>query len=64
MAARRVTVVSNPATDREVKMYYDPDYREYYNVLYVSGVKQDAATYYTNDREDADSTARHMCGLK
>jgi len=44
----------------EVRVRYNSALKEYSCDLYVRGQKNEDATYYTNDREDAIATADHM----
>ena len=43
-----------------VKTYYDSEWQEYTCVLLVNGKRIDEATYFTNDKADAISTAQDM----
>jgi hypothetical protein len=42
---------------REGRIYWDPELREYSVELYIDGKKVTGATYFTDDKQDAENTA-------
>lgn len=55
------TLIQHMQTERvRIEIRYSPVWDEYSVVPTVSGIRDDAATYYTNDLDDARSTASHM----
>ena len=58
--ARRV-FTSEYSVNKAFVFFY-PDDNEYQVELFVRGVKQEDATYFTDDKEDAKGTARLMTG--
>lgn len=63
MAGRRIVTYSNEDNKHAAVVYYESGNAEYYVTLTVDGKKKPEATYYTDDKEDACSTAKAMCGL-
>lgn len=45
---------------RCVRVSFDPDWDEYVARLYVGGVELSGASYHTDERSDAESTAWAM----
>ncbi|MCC7570673.1 hypothetical protein KO465_04955 [Candidatus Micrarchaeota archaeon] len=45
---------------RHVKVFYSRDWQEYQCKLYINGILQKGATYYTSDEQDAVDTAHKM----
>ena len=46
----------------EAKVYRDTEWGEFRVTLSIGGMRDFAATYHTDDREDAIETARRMVG--
>jgi hypothetical protein len=59
MARKKFAEILNCETGRTAKLYYNSDLAEYDVVFYLGTVKQEDATYFTNDRLDALGTADH-----
>lgn len=61
MSRRLFGVVKpNEPNGREVKVYWDSDWQEYRARLFVNGDPHIAADYFTDDKDDAMSTAEVM----
>ncbi len=58
MAKRRIHTESNG--DKSVKVFYNPEFSEYIARLYLNGVLNAAADYFTPDKQDAIETAAAM----
>lgn len=58
MAKRRIHVET--AGDKTVKVFYNSEYSEYIARLYIRGVLNAAADYFTSDKQDAIETAAAM----
>lgn len=52
---------SRPAERVEVKVYRDSESEEWVARLYLDDQLYEPADYFTNDKEDAQRTADHMC---
>ena len=46
--------------DYRAKVFYDREWEEYQVKLYWRGLPIPEATYHTDDRDDAERTAKHM----
>lgn len=45
-----------------VKTYYNPEWDEYQSKVFINGVHDPEADNFTDDRDDAIATARHIAG--
>lgn len=60
MSLRKVTQIGTPASPVMVRVLRDQESREFVVRLYERGVPQPAAEYFTDDLDDACSTAEVM----
>lgn len=64
MALKLIKIIGLPdagKTARNVKIKRDNETDEYVCQLYISGAHYEAADYFTDYLEDAETTAKHMC---
>jgi hypothetical protein len=57
---RQIANFTNPYAADLVTVSYESEFKEYSCRLFVNGIKQSDATYYTDDRQDAIQTAHAM----
>jgi hypothetical protein len=58
MARKLITRINNEANFKTATVYFDSDWEQYQVVERATG-----STYYTDDKDDAIGTAKHMVGL-
>jgi len=62
--SKRLVQTMTPAVghERKVKVYFNSDHDEYTAELFINEVRQKKATYFTDDKQDAIDTGKHMLG--
>lgn len=63
VSLRRIETVSNEGLRLQAKVYRDAEWREYRVKFYRQGQYQADADYHTDDKSDAQFTARSFCGF-
>lgn len=58
MALRKIETISNTQTGRSATVYRDAEFNEYRVKFYQDGKHQTEADYHTDDKGDAQRTAR------
>lgn len=60
MSSSNNSFVISDDKQRSVLVRFDEEWEEYLVELFVNGVKNEEATYHTDDLEDAVGTAKQM----
>ena len=60
---RRVETILNGGDGLAAKVYRDAEWREYRVKFFRDGEYQEDADYHTDDKSDAQFTARAFCGF-
>lgn len=63
MSLRRIETVSNGSLGLQTKVCRDSEWNEYRVKFYRNGTYQEEADYHTDDKSDAQFTARSFCGF-
>jgi hypothetical protein len=63
MSLRRIETISNEAEGLRAKVYRDPEWKEYRVKFFRDAAYQEGADYHTDDKSDAQFTARSFCGF-
>lgn len=58
MALRRIETISNTKAGREARVYRDAEWQEFRVKFFQDGTHQVNADYHTDDKGDAQHTAR------
>jgi hypothetical protein len=60
MALRKIESISNTKNGKSATVYRDAEFQEYRVKFYQDGKHLEAADYHTDDKADAQSTARRV----
>lgn len=63
MSLRRIETVSNEKRGLRAKVYRDAEWDEFRVKFFRNGAYQEEADYHTDDKSDAQFTARSFCGF-
>lgn len=63
MTLRRIETISNKNQGIKAIVYRDAEWNEYRVKFHRQGIYQENADYHTDDKSDAQHTARHFCGF-
>ncbi len=63
MGLRRIETIANTVEGLTAKVYRDPEWQEYRVKFLRDGTYQAGADYHTDDKADAQFTARTYCGF-
>lgn len=63
MGLRRIETIANTVEGLVAKVYRDSKWREYRVKFFHDGTYQAEADYHTDDKSDAQFTARAYCGF-
>lgn len=61
MALRRIETILNDGKKLAAKVYRDAEWQEYRVKFFRNGKHQEGADYHTDDKADAQFTARAFC---
>lgn len=63
MALRKIETITSNELKVHATVYRDAEWDEYRIKFYRDGVYQENADYHTDDKSDAQHSARHFCGF-
>lgn len=63
MGLRRIETITNTSLGTQAKVYRDNEWKEYRVKFFRNQVHQEGADYHTDDKSDAQFTARAFCGF-
>lgn len=63
MGLRRIETITNGTTGTQAKVYRDREWQEYRVKFFRDAAYQEGADYHTDDKSDAQFTARAFCGF-
>ena len=63
MGLKRIETISNTQDGLSAKVYRDSEWQEYRVKFFRGGTYQVGADYHTDDKSDAQFTARAYCGF-
>lgn len=63
MALRKIETITSNKLKVHATVYRDADWDEYRIKFYRDGVYQENADYHTDDKNDAQHSARRFCGF-
>jgi hypothetical protein len=63
MGLRRIETITNAVIGTQAKVYRDDEWREYRVKFFRDQAYLEGADYHTDDKSDAQFTARAFCGF-
>jgi len=64
MTLRKIESISNESLELKAIIYHDAEWNEYRVKFHQHGTYQTESDYHTDDKEDAQDTARHFCEIR
>ena len=63
MTLRKIESISSERLEVKATIYRDTEWQEYRVKFHRQGIYQENADYHTDDKSDAQHTARSFCGF-